>query len=253
MDPLILQYILAIFALIGLEILLSGDNAVVLGVMAKHLPKHQQKKALYYGLWGAVIFRFICFFFIAQLMNYWQIMAVGSVYLLYLGGKHLINAMMKRNEEKEEEVKEGKKSGFWMTVLKIELMDIVFAVDSMLAAIAFAVGLEGLGWGKIGGLDGSQFAVIMVGGLMGVAAIRFAASLMLKILNERPGLETAAYGLIFLIGIKLAVITLAHEKLGVIPADFPHGMLFQTIFWSCMFIIVLLGWFLGKEKKEEQN
>lgn len=245
---MVLEYGLAILALIGLEILLSGDNAIILGVMAKHLPKDQQKKALRYGLIGAFVFRFACFFFIAQLFNYWQIMAVGAAYLLFLGARNIGKALQPIKESKEKKQKIKKTPGLWGTVVRIELMDMVFAVDSILASIAFAVSLPKAGWGEVGGLDGGQFLVIIIGGFAGIIAIRFAAGFMIELLNRRPGLETTAYGLIFLIGLKLTAITLAHPKVAIIGEHVPHSTAFQLVFWGLMGTIALSGWFFSGKK-----
>ena len=73
-----------------IEGLLAADNAVVMAVMVKHLPKEQQKKALFYGLLGAFVFRFADLFMITFLVNIWQIQALGAAYLLiYIHQKHL--------------------------------------------------------------------------------------------------------------------------------------------------------------------
>jgi YkoY family integral membrane protein len=242
----------AIVALVALEILLSVDNAAVLAVMVKHLPKDQQAKALKYGLAGAVIFRFACFFIIGLLMKWWIIQALGALYLLYIG----IKGLTAREADGEEDEKQSK-AGFWPTVLKVEVMDIVFAIDSMLAAIAFAVGLKELGWFKIGGLDAGHFGVIMIGGLLGVITIRYAATGLLKVMETRPNLEKAAYGLVTLVGVKLLIITFAHPGfhaatgIDFVTDHFAHGALVKGIFWGFMLIIVLAGWFTGAKKIEE--
>lgn len=244
-----IEYIIAIFALVGLEILLSVDNAAVLAVMVKHLPREQQGKALKYGLAGAVIFRFVCLFIIGLLLKWWYIQAIGALYLLYIGIKGLLT-----NEEESEESRQSK-SGFWPTVLKVEIMDIVFAIDSMLAAIAFAVGLKELGWFRVGGLDAGQFGVIMIGGLIGVVAIRFAATGLLRVMETRPNLERAAFGLVTLVGVKLIIMTMAHEGfqkttgITFVTEHFAHGTLMKSVFWVLMIIIVLAGWLIGADKK----
>lgn len=247
-----IQYSIAIGMLIVLEILLSVDNAAVLAVMVKHLPEKQQKKALSYGIWGAVILRFASFFFISTLMVYWQIQAIGAVYLLFLGGKHLYkHLILKKKDDDEERVKEGKKAGFWSTVLKVEVMDIVFAVDSILAAIAIAVTLPTLGYFELGGLDVGQFAVIMIGGIAGLVAIRFVAVQLVAIMKKRPGLETAAYGLVFMVGIKLTFVTLSHDSIHILSHGFVHGAPFQLVFWSIMLSIIAAGWFLGNSDESK--
>jgi len=244
----------AILALVALEVLLSVDNAAVLAVMVKHLPKEQQGKALKYGLLGAVVFRFICFFLIGILLKWWYIQAIGAIYLLYIG----IKGLASRGDD-EDEVKQVSKSGFWPTVIKVEVMDIVFAVDSMLAAIAFAAGLTELGWFKIGALDVGQFGVIMIGGLIGVVAIRYAATGLLRIMDKRPNLENAAYGLVTLVGVKLVIFTMAHEGfhattgITFVTEHFAHGNIVKSVFWVLMILIVLAGWFMGSDKHKNES
>lgn len=84
MEAILLQYGWVLIVLVVLEGLLAADNAVVMAVMVKHLPQEQQKKALFYGLFGALIFRFSALFVITVLVNYWQIQAVGAKDIYYL-------------------------------------------------------------------------------------------------------------------------------------------------------------------------
>lgn len=90
MDPSILMaYAWVVIVLIVLEGLLAADNAIVMAVMVKHLPEEQRKRALFYGLMGAFIFRFISLFFITFLAKYWQIQALGAAYLIFMSIKSL--------------------------------------------------------------------------------------------------------------------------------------------------------------------
>src|SRR3954449_11926314 len=85
--PLILGTVLI---LVFLEGLLSADNALVLAVMVRHLPREQQKRALRYGIIGAFGFRLIAVLFASTLLRYWIFKVVGGVYLLYLAISHLV-------------------------------------------------------------------------------------------------------------------------------------------------------------------
>lgn len=240
MEAILLKYVWVFIVLIVLEGLLATDNAVVMAVMVKHLPKEQQQKALLYGLFGAVIFRFFAIFLITVLVNFWQIQAIGAIYLLSMSGKHLYETFT--SSDNEDETKAPKKaSGFWLTVLKVELADIAFAVDSILAAVAIAVTLPSLGDISIGGINAGPFAVMFLGGLVGVVMMRFAARSFVTLLEKFPSLETAAFLIVGWVGVKLAVLTLSHEKLGIIPHAFPHSTLWEVIFWSVLLLIAVLG------------
>ncbi|MGI2315723.1 TerC family protein, partial [Staphylococcus cohnii] len=103
MDPsLILPYLWVLVVLVFLEGLLAADNAVVMAVMVKHLPPEQRKKALFYGLLGAFIFRFISLFLISIIAHFWWIQALGAIYLLYMSIKNLISFFKEKDHQKED-------------------------------------------------------------------------------------------------------------------------------------------------------
>lgn len=252
MDSIWLEYAWALLILIGLEGLLSADNALVLAVIAKHLPEEQKKKAINYGIIMAFVFRFGALFAISFIANVWQIQAIGAAYLLYLGLKHVIKAKFgKKNEKIREDVKE-KAAGksYWVTVGKIALADIAFAIDSILAAVALALGLPDSPLGNFGGMDGGQFIVVVLGGIAGLVLIKFAATWFVKLLVDRPALETTAYAIVAWVGVKLAVITLAHEDIGVLDLHFPHSTGWTLVFYGVLVAIALWGWFAPSNKKQ---
>lgn len=250
MEAILLEYAWVLIVLIVLEGLLAADNAVVMAVMVKHLPKEQQQKALLYGLIGAFIFRFAALFLITTLVNFWQIQALGAAYLLFMSGKHIYDS--RKAAQNTEETQEPKKqSGFWMTVLKVELADIAFAVDSILAAVAIAVTLPHVGDFDIGGINVGQFSVMFLGGIIGVIMMRFAARWFVQVLDKFPSLETAAFLIVGWVGVKLAVLALAHEKLAIIPHDFPHSTTWKLIFWTVLIGIALGGYLVGVKNQKK--
>lgn len=178
MESIWLEYAWALLILIGLEGLLSADNALVLAVIAKHLPEDQKKRAINYGIIMAFVFRFAALFAISFIANVWQIQAIGAAYLLYLGLKHVIQARFgKENKNIREEIKEDARGkGFWPTVGKIALADLAFAIDSILAAVALALGLPDSPLDNFGGMDGGKFIVVVLGGIAGLILIKFAAT-----------------------------------------------------------------------------
>ncbi|PID15633.1 hypothetical protein CSV63_07600 [Sporosarcina sp. P34] len=251
MEAILLEYAWVLLVLIALEGLLAADNAVVMAVMVKHLPRMQQKKALFYGLIGAFVFRFAALFMITMLVNVWQIQALGAAYLLFIAIKHIYD--QKKGKEHSIEPEATKGSGFWMTVLKVELADIAFAVDSMLAAVALAITLPPLGDIVIGGINGGQFSVMLAGGLVGLVIMRFAAHKFVQLLANYPQLETTAFVIVGWVGVKLTVLTLAHEKLGFLPLDFPHSTEWKLIFWGVLVAIVVIGALISIKEKRAQK
>lgn len=251
-SQIIIQYLIVLLSLIVLEGLLSADNAIVLAVMVRHLPPKEQKHALLYGLAGALIFRIIAIFLITILAQYWQIQVLGGLYLLFMAGSHIKEFFGKRKNTTEEEVKEPKKqSGFWSTVIKVELTDIAFAIDSILAAVAIAITLPHISETSIGGINLGQFSVMVIGGFAGVVIMRYAANIFIRVLEKKPGLEVAAFLIVGWVGIKLFVIAAAHEKLALIPADFPHSTLWTVIFWAVLLGLLVWGVLVSKRFEEK--
>lgn len=213
-------------AIIGLLVFLEGvlsiDNALVLAVIAKHLPKEQQKRALTYGLIGAFVFRFIAIGLARYLIHMRWVKFVGGGYLLWLAAKYFF---FKVDDESPHGPKaEG--AGFWKTVLVIELTDIAFAVDSILAAVALT----------------DKFALIFIGGMIGVIAMRYAATVFIKVLNRFPGFETTAYLLVAVIGFKVVF-----EGLGIRGVDF-HSASNPAfwVFWGLMTGCIAYGFLRRK-------
>ncbi|MFS0838861.1 TerC family protein [Paenibacillus sp. 1P03SA] len=249
---LILEYGWVLLVLVGLEGLLAADNALVLAIMVKHLPDQERKRALFYGLAGAFVFRFLSLFIISFLVDVWQVQAIGAVYLIFIALNHIFRKVLVKKSEngsaKEKPAKTG--SSFWATVFKVELADIAFAVDSILAAVALAVALPESGLPRVGGMDGGQFFIVFAGGLIGLIIMRFAASYFVNLLNRRPGLEIAAFVIVGWVGVKLIVYTLSHPALAVLPEGFAKLPAWKYTFYGVLVLIALCGWFLSKEKKE---
>jgi len=168
-------------SLIVLEGLLSADNALVLAIMVKHLPKNDQKKALFYGILGAYLFRFVAIGLGTYLIKIWWIKGAGALYLLWMSFQFFFMA------KEEEEETSSSTMGFWRTVLAVEIMDIAFSIDSVLAAFGVS----------------DQVWVLYLGGIFGVAMMRGVAQIFLVLIERFPELETTAYVLIGIIGAKM--------------------------------------------------
>lgn len=191
--------LVTIATLVVLEGLLSADNALVLAVMVRHLPKHQQKRALRYGIWGAFIFRLIAVIIAAQLIRFWELKLLGGLYLIYLMVKHFLVG-----ESHDEEAGDGQRatrfgSGFWGTVINVELADVAFSIDSILAAVAMVQGLPE----KLQANRYIEMGTIYIGGVLGIIMMRLVAGVFLTVLNRYQGLAAGAYFLVGWIGLKL--------------------------------------------------
>ena len=131
---------LTIALLVLLEGLLSADNALVLAILVLGLPRSQQQQALRYGIFGAFAFRILATLLAVQLIAFGWVKLVGAAYLLYLSINHFFGHAGGATERRH--IAPAKTafglSAFWATVVKVELTDIVFAVDSILVAVAMS-------------------------------------------------------------------------------------------------------------------
>ncbi len=190
-----------------LEGILSVDNALVLAILVRTLPRNMQKKALTYGIVGAFAFRFIALVFAAHLMRLMVFKLIGGTYLLYLAMKHMFFFY----KEDAYRPRVGAAS-FWKTVTLVELTDIAFSIDSITTAVAMT----------------NKLLVVWMGGILGIVFLRFAASFFVRLLEKLPRLEDLAYQLIFFIGTKLFLEAF-------------HVEIEHWVFWMIMGIITLLG------------
>lgn len=267
--------------LVVLEGALSIDNALVLGMLARKLPKHQQAKALTYGLIGALVFRVIAICMVGLLLKWWIVKLLGGGYLIYISVKHFFfdskheDAEVVRlddrgrpilvhedsgepvtDDESADEINARtpllldiqnplpgqavKFAGFWSTVAVIELTDIAFAVDSIMAAMGFI---------PSGDKGQSKLWVVIAGGFMGVILMRFAAKIFIGLLEKFPRFELAAYVLVVVIGAKLVIDWQFNSP------EHPHNIDFHSpshpafwIFWLTMIGSFCIGFIPSKKQ-----
>jgi len=181
---------LIIISLVLIECLLSVDNAVVLAAQTQSLPTQAlREKSLFYGIWGAYVFRFIIIGLGTYLINFWEIKVVGALYLLFLVFQFFTKTRVKHTRKLVSDRKHRIFSVFWSVVIQIELMDIVFSVDSVLASLAIS----------------SNPVIVLIGGMIGILAMRGVAEVIMKLMRRIPELEPMAYILIGVIAIKLFI------------------------------------------------
>jgi YkoY family integral membrane protein len=177
-----------------LEIVLSIDNAAVLAAMVKELPKDQQKKALTYGIAGAYVFRGLALLFASVLIKLVWLKVAGGLYLMYLA-YNALSTNVEQGGESKMTIKIPFLSALWSTIVAIEMMDLVFSIDNVFAAVAFTPNL----WLICGGV------------FIGILAMRFATTKFVKVLEKNPILERVAYWVIGALGLKLVSSYWLHD------------------------------------------
>jgi YkoY family integral membrane protein len=240
-----------------LEGLLSCDNALVLALMVRHLPKHQRTRALRYGIWGAIGFRFVAVIFADFLLRFWWLKVIGGFYLILLAIRHLVG----ESSDEGEHVKPRFGSGFWATVLNVELADVAFSIDSILAAVALASGLPPA-------LQANRplvIGIVWTGGILGIIMMRLVAGVFLRLLDRYPGLARGAYYLVAWIGISLVGSGL-HDAFKLrnlwnvgwraqVPVALKQFQweLNDIVFWAGMAIIIVLSFVLSPKRRGGEN
>jgi YkoY family integral membrane protein len=195
--------IILVLNLILIESLLSVDNAAVLATMVLGLNKDDRRKALRYGILGAYFFRGICLIFATVLLSFWWLKAVGGLYLLYLVFIWYRKKLNHKNSENEAiDTKQNwlykhtvnRLGIFWATVVAVEVMDLAFSIDNVFAAAAMS----------------KNVVLIWTGVFIGILAMRFVAQGFVTLMEKFPFLETCAYIVLLILGLRLMLAIPEH-------------------------------------------
>jgi YkoY family integral membrane protein len=183
-----LSDLLTVGLLVVLEGLLSADNALVVAVMILGLPRRQQKMALRYGLVGAFAFRIAATLLAVYLIRLAFVKLLGGLYLVYLTYQHFFRSGDAEQRSKPRPARPWLGlSVLWGTVVKVELVNVAFSVDSILVAVAMS----------------SKTWVVLTGGLIGIVAMRVVIAQLLAIVRRYPTLVDGAFIIIAIVGLKL--------------------------------------------------
>ncbi|MCS6823620.1 MAG: TerC family protein [Cytophagaceae bacterium] len=203
LGPDLKSALLVIFNLILIESLLSVDNAAVLATMVMDLPERQRKKALKYGIIGAYLFRGLCLLFASFLINFAFLKGLGGLYLMYLTFSYfrskktetIEDDTLNKSENKIYKYTLGLLGPFWATVAMVELMDLAFSIDNVFAAVALVNGYP----------DDYKMNLVYIGVFIGILAMRFVAQTFVNLMQRFPFLESSAFLVIGVLGLKLVV------------------------------------------------
>ena len=201
------SFIAIVIQLIFLEGILSIDNAAILGAMVSVLPEHepipwpqrlaklghildkplgfQRTAALRVGLLGAYVGRGLMLLAASYIIQNPWLRLIGAAYLIRLALDDL--AAPGHGGEEGDSDRKLKQGGFWLVVLNVELMDLAFSLDNVVAAVSLS----------------DHILVVMLGVAIGILVMRFAAGIFSVVVQRAPILKTAAYILVFNIGVEL--------------------------------------------------
>jgi YjbE family integral membrane protein len=165
-----------------INIMLSGDNAVVIAMASRALPPKQQKQAILFGSFGAIVLRIILTFFAVLLLALPWLKLVGGALLLYIG----INMFIPDDEEKHLDGH----TKLWAAIKTIIVADLIMSLDNVLGVAAAAKG---------------NLALLIIGLAISIPLIIYGSTLLLKLMNRYPIIITAGGGILGWVAGEMAV------------------------------------------------
>jgi len=213
---------IGLLKIIWINIILSGDNAVVIALAARSLPEHQQKKAIMFGSGAAVVLRIVLTVVAAKLLALSYLQIIGGILLLWIGTQLL-------GGEDEEEGEGGEKAGLWVAIRTILIADLVMSLDNVIAVAAAAKG---------------SMVLLILGLAISIPLVIFGSKLMIKLMDRFPIIVTLGAALIGWVGGETIVSDVALES--VVEAN--HLM--HTVFPALGAVLVLGIGKLTSGKKE---
>ncbi|HXJ54025.1 MAG TPA: TerC family protein [Burkholderiales bacterium] len=174
--------------IIGVNIILSGDNAVVIALAARSLPQKQQKQAIIWGSAAAIVMRVVLTFFAVALLTLPWLKIIGSLLLFWIGIKLLIS------EEGDEEI--AASDQLLAAIKTILLADLVMSLDNVIAVAAAA---------------GGSGPLLILGLAISIPLVIFGATLLLKLMERFPVIITVGAGLIGWVAGEMSVADSALE------------------------------------------
>lgn len=183
MELLSLQAIWAVVAIILIDIVLAGDNALVIGMAANKLPPELRKRAIFWGTFGAVAIRFVSVALLTYLLMIPGLRLIGALALIWIGWKLVF-------DQHQEDHSVSAKTTFWSAISTIVVADAVMGIDNALGIAAAA---------------GGNFGLVIFGLLISVPIILFGAGIVSRILQRWPGTVYLGSFVLFVVAMQMAI------------------------------------------------
>ncbi len=158
------EFWVGLIKIIWINIILSGDNAVVIALAARSLPQEQQKKAILFGSGAAVVLRIGLTVVAAKLLELPYLQIIGGCLLLWIGTQLL-------HSGDEEQGDEGDKSNLWIAVRTILIADLVMSLDNVIAVAAAAKG---------------SMPLLILGLAISIPLVIFGSKVMIRLMKRFP-------------------------------------------------------------------
>ena len=218
------EFLIPLLQIIGINIVLSGDNAVVIALASRSLPPEQQQKAVVWGSGAAILMRIVLTLTAVSLLNMPYLKLVGSVFLIWIGIQ-LLNS-----DEEDGEIESS--SNLASAIRTILVADLVMSLDNVLGVAAAAKG---------------NFALLIIGLAISIPLVVFGANMLLRLMERFPIIITIGAALLGYVGGEMAVTDLAVQDW----VDSHFYALHQIVPIGCAALIVIVGKVLAARRTSE--
>jgi YjbE family integral membrane protein len=208
----------ALLSIVIIDLVLAGDNAIVIGMTARNLPKDIQKKVIYWGTTGAIVMRIIATLIVVYLLKIPGLLLAGGVLLVWISFKLLI-------EEKKHDVEAA--PNFWAAVRTIVIADTVMGLDNVMA---------------IGGAAHGNFMLVIIGLLISVPIVVWGSTLIIKLIAKYPVILYIGSGVLAYTAAKMIVDEKLLASIFAAPVA-KYGFIIAII------VLVLVSGYVVKNKK----
>lgn len=178
MDALLTaDFWVGIFKIIWIDVILSGDNAVVIALAARSLPPEQQRKAIVWGCGFAIVLRVCLTVVAAQLMQFPFVEILGGCLLLWIG----LGLLKGEEPASHTDAQAPRNAGIWVAIRTILLADLVMCLDNVIAVAATAQG---------------DMTLLIFGLCLSIPLVLFGSTLMIRLMERFPWIVQAGAALI---------------------------------------------------------
>ena len=217
---------LALGQIIWINIILSGDNAVVIALAARSLPAHQQKQAIMFGSGAAVVLRVVLTFVAAALLELPYLQIIGGLLLLWIG----VQLLSEGDDEEGGDAEDKKADNLFVAVRTILIADLVMSLDNVIA-VALAAKIDGA----------INYTLLVLGLAISIPLVIFGSTMMIKLMERFPVIIVFGAALIGWVAGDAIVHDVASKPFVAGNVWLPY-----VVKIGCAIFVVVLGKWLAK-------
>ena len=228
--------------IILIDILLGGDNAIVIALACRHLPEKTRFKGILWGTVGAIAIRIVLIAFAVTLLDLPFLKIIGGLLLLWIGAKLLV-------EEDEAHDHISGSDRLISAIKTIIIADLVMSVDNVIAVASAAEQAN----------DEHKLILVVFGILISIPIVVWGSSIVLKLMDRVPAIVTLGAGLLGYMGGAMIVTDAAiHAELAE-HLPYMHLSLEQVSLHlsvpGCLgaFGVIIVGWWVNRQREKEQS